>query len=97
AAVGAAGSVIGMIAEAGIAANDAEVYAESIRRGGSLVSARVAAADKDRLETILHPSSVDIVKRREALTSTGWTRFDPAAPDFSADEIRRERGLRGAT
>lgn len=96
AAVGAAGGVIGMIAEAGVAVNDAEVYAESIRRGGSLVSARVAAADKDRLEAILHPSSVDIVKRREALTSAGWTRFDPSAPDFTADEIRQERGLGGA-
>ncbi|MDB5634117.1 MAG: hypothetical protein JWR49_2972, partial [Tardiphaga sp.] len=42
-AVGAAGGVIGMMAEAGVAVNEAEVYAESIRRGGSLVSARVEA------------------------------------------------------
>ncbi len=95
-AVGAAGSVIGMLAEAGVAVNDAEVYAESIRRGGSLVSARVDAGDKDRLEAILHPSSVDIGKRREALTSTGWTNFDPSAPDFTAEQIQRERGLRNA-
>ena len=95
-AVGAAGSVIGMMAEAGVAVNEAEVYAESIRRGGSLVSARVAAADRDRLEAILHPSSVDIGQRREALTASGWTRFDPAAPDFTAEQIARERGMRQA-
>jgi hypothetical protein len=93
---GAAGGVIGIIAEAGVAVNDAEVYAESIRRGGSLVSARVDAADKDRLEAILHPSSVDLDRRREALASSGWTRFDPAAPNFTADDIKRERGLRSA-
>jgi hypothetical protein len=93
-AVGAAGGVIGMMAEAGVAVNEAEVYAESIRRGGSLVSARVEASDKERLEAILHPSSVDIEQRRAALTSSGWSNFDPAAPDFTAEEIRRERGLR---
>ncbi len=95
-AVGAAGGVIGMLAEAGIAVNEAEVYAESIRRGGSLVSARVTAVDRDRLEAILHPSSVDIGKRREILTASGWTQFDPSAPDFTAEEIQRERGLRSA-
>jgi hypothetical protein len=94
-AVGAAGSVIGMMAEAGVAVNDAEIYAESIRRGGSLVSARVAPADRDRLEAILDPSSVDIGRRREALASDGWTRFDPSAPDFTAEQIQRERGLHG--
>jgi hypothetical protein len=94
---GAAGGAIGMIAEAGVAVNDAEVYAESIRRGGSLVSARVEEADRARLEAVLHPASVDIAKRRTDLTASGWSRFDPAAPDFTADEIKRERGLRGAT
>jgi hypothetical protein len=95
-ALGAAGGVIGMMAEAGVAVNEAEVYAESIRRGGSLVSARVLAADRDPLEAILHPSSVDIGKRRETLTASGWTQFDPAAPDYTADEIARERGGRSA-
>jgi hypothetical protein len=96
AAVGAAGSVVGMLAEAGVAVNDAEIYAESIRRGGSLVSARVDSGDKERLELVLDPSSVDVAKRRDKLAASGWTKFDPNAPDFTADEIRRERGL-GAT
>lgn len=91
-AVGAAGGVIGMMAEAGVAVNDAEIYAESIRRGGSLVSARVAEADRARLEAVLDPSSVDVAQRRDRLTSSGWTGFDPAAPDFTSEDIRRERG-----
>ncbi|CAN5251986.1 hypothetical protein BH11PSE4_BH11PSE4_27860 [soil metagenome] len=96
AAVGAAGSVVGMLAEAGVAVNDAEIYAESIRRGGSLVSARVDVRDRERLEAVLHPSSVDVTRRREELAASGWTKFDPAAPDFTADEIARDRGLSGA-
>ena len=77
AAVGAAGGVIGMLAEAGVATNEAEIYAESIRRGGSLVSARVAEVDKARFEAILDPSSVNIAERRTHLQSTGWVASDP--------------------
>jgi hypothetical protein len=96
-ALGAAGGVIGMMAEAGVAVNEAEVYAESIRRGGSLVSARVPAADRERMEAVLHPSSVDIGQRRQSLAASGWTQFDPGAPDFTAEEIERERGRRAAS
>lgn len=83
AVAGVAGSAIGMLAEAGVATNDAEVYAESIRRGGSLVSVRVADQDRDRIDAILHPSSVDIAQRREMLKSSGWKGFDtsPAKSD----------------
>jgi hypothetical protein len=95
AVAGAAGGAIGMLAEAGVAVNEAEVYAESIRRGGSLVSAKVQADDKDRFEAILNPSSVDIATRRNELTATGWHGFDPKAPDLTADEISRHRGKRG--
>ena len=95
-AAGAAGGVIGMLAEAGVAVNDAEVYAESIRRGGSLVSAKVAADAKDKFETILNPSSVDIAARRSELAATGWRGFDPKAPDPTADDISRYRSKRGA-
>lgn len=83
AVAGAAGGVIGMLAEAGVAVNEAEVYAESIRRGGSLVSAKVAAADKARFDALLQPSSVDIGARRDELAASGWRGFDPAAPDPS--------------
>ncbi|QUS40171.1 hypothetical protein RPMA_16015 [Tardiphaga alba] len=95
AVAGAAGGVIGMLAEAGVAVNEAEVYAESIRRGGSLVSAKVEAADKERLEAVLHPSSVDVTARRTELESSGWHGFNPQAPDPTAEDIRRHRGSRG--
>jgi len=96
AVAGAAGGAIGMLAEAGVAVNEAEVYAESIRRGGSLVSAKVEAGDKDKFEAILNPSSVDITARRSELAATGWRGFDPNAPALTADEVSSHRGKRGA-
>ena len=95
AAVGAAGGVIGMLAEAGVATNDAEVFAESIRRGGSLVSARVPDDQKAQFEAVLDPASENIETQRKALTATGWQRFDPAAPDYSAVEIKSDRAAQG--
>lgn len=96
AVAGAAGGAIGMLAEAGVAVNDAEVYAESIRRGGSLVSVKVEADEKEKFEAILSSASVDIATRRNELAATGWRGFDPKAPDLTADEISRHRGKRGA-
>ena len=92
AVAGAAGGAIGMLAEAGVAVNDAEVYAESIRRGGSLVSVKVEADEKEKFEAILSSASVDIATRRNELAATGWRGFDAKAPDLTADEISRHRG-----
>lgn len=91
AAVGAAGSYR-HARGAGVATNDAEVYAESIRRGGSLVSARVPDDQKAHFEAVLDPAADNIEERRTALAATGWQRFDPSAPDYGADAIRRDRG-----
>lgn len=66
ASVGAAGGIVGLLAEAGVATNDAEVYAESLRRGGSFVSARVPAAEKARFEAILDPTSQKVDLPRSA-------------------------------
>jgi hypothetical protein len=50
AAAGAAtGGVVGALTQAGVSEEDAHSYAEGVRRGGTLVSARVADADRARL------------------------------------------------
>ena len=94
AAAGAAtGGVIGALTQAGISKDDAETYAEGVRRGGTLVSARVADTDRTRLEAILNRSAVDLTARRGAWQKSGWKSYDPAAKPYSADEVRRERAL----
>jgi hypothetical protein len=50
---GAAGGVVGALIEAGVSENDAAGYAEGVRRGGTLVTVRVSAQDRDFYEDIL--------------------------------------------
>jgi hypothetical protein len=97
AAAGAAtGGIVGALTEAGISKDEAPAYAEGVRRGGTLVTARVADPDKARLEGILSQSSVNISERRAAWQKSGWTTFDPASKPYDADEVREERQIYGS-
>jgi hypothetical protein len=96
AAAGAAsGGIVGALTQAGVSEEDAHTYAEGVRRGGTLVSARVADADRTRLESLLNESAVDMRTRRAAWEKSGWKSFDPASKPYGADEVQRERALYG--
>jgi hypothetical protein len=96
AAAGAAtGGIVGALTEAGLSKEDADMYAEGVRRGGTLVSARVPDGDRARLETILNQSAVDLRDRSAAWQKSGWKSFDPASKPYGADEVRKERQLYG--
>jgi hypothetical protein len=94
AAAGAAtGGIVGALTEAGVSAEDAHSYAEGVRRGGTLVSARVADTDRSRLDAILNESAVNLRDRSAAWQKTGWKSFDSASKPYGAEEIRKERQL----
>jgi hypothetical protein len=94
AAAGAAtGGIIGALTQAGVSDEDASRYAEGIRRGGTLVSARVSEQDRARLDTVLDNAAVNLGDRSLAWQKTGWKRFDPASQPYGPDEIRKERQL----
>jgi hypothetical protein len=93
AAGGVTGGVLGALTQAGISKEDAEVYAEGLRRGGAVVSARVADADAVRLQAVMDRSAVNIGERSAAYRQSGWKSFDPNATPYTADQIRREREL----
>jgi hypothetical protein len=96
AAAGAAtGGIVGALTEAGVSEEDAHSYAEGVRRGGTLVSARVADADRTRFEAALNDSAVNLGDRRAAWQKTGWKSFDPASKPYGAEEVRKERQLYG--
>ena len=95
AAGGAVGGLVGALTQAGVSEEDAHVYAEGVRRGGTLVTARVPETDRQRYEAILDRSAVDIRERAKLYEEGGWNRFDPDAPPYSADQMRREREMRG--
>src|SRR3954451_2824539 len=98
AAAGAAtGGIVGALTEAGVSAEDAHSYAEGVRRGGTLVSARVADGDRSRLDPILNESAINLRDRSAAWQKAGWKSFDPASAPYGAEEVRKERQLYGGT
>jgi hypothetical protein len=95
AAGGAAGSVIGALTQTGVSKEDAEIYAEGLRRGGAVVSARVPDADAARLQAVMDRSAVNIQERGAAYRQAGWQSFNPKATPYTAEQIRKERELYG--
>jgi hypothetical protein len=93
AAGGATGGIIGALTQAGVSKEEADVYAEGLRRGGAVVSARVADADAPRLQAIMDRSSVKLADRSTAYRNAGWKSFDPRATPYTPDQVRRERDL----
>ena len=94
AAAGAAtGGLVGALTESGVSKEDAPLYAEGVRRGGTLVSARVPDADRTRLDAILNKSAVNLRDRSTAWQKSGWKTFDPSSKPYGADEVRKEREL----
>jgi hypothetical protein len=93
----ATGGVVGALTQAGVSSDEAPLYAEGVRRGGTLVSARVPDADKARFETILNQSAVNLRDRSAAWQKAGWKSYDPAAQPYSADQVRKERQLYGTS
>ena len=84
---------MGALTEAGVSKEDAPLYAEGVRREGTLVSARVAEADRTRLDTLLNQSSVNLRDRSAAWQKTGWKSYDPASKPYGAEEVRKERQM----
>jgi hypothetical protein len=89
----AAGGIVGALTQAGVSEEDAHAYAEGVRRGGTLVTARVPDGDRARYEAILDRSSVNIRDRSAAYRKAGWSKFDTKAPPYTAEQVRREREL----
>jgi hypothetical protein len=85
AATGAfAGGALGVLSEAGVSGEEAHEIAEVLRRGASLVAARVPETEKSRCETILDRGAVDMRVRIAAYRRAGWTAFDPGAGHHAA-------------
>ena len=89
---GATGGIIGALEDAGVEERDAHVYAESVRRGGALVTARVDDSRVDAAQAILRGGSgVDIDSRRRQYEDEGWKGFDESADPYSPDQVRDYR------
>lgn len=89
---GAAGGLIGALTNAGVSEDEAHVYAEGVRRGGTLVTVRANDQRIPDVKAILERNGyVDIQSRRSAYIEDGWEQFDETQPPYSREEIEEER------
>jgi uncharacterized membrane protein len=89
AAGGVAGGIIGSLTGAGIPETDAHVYAEGVRRGSTLVAARVDDIDAAEALAILRRcGAIDTNLRRTEYAAGGWDGF--VDKDIWEDDIGSE-------
>jgi hypothetical protein len=88
---GVAGGIIGALVESGTSKENAELYVEALRRGGAVVTAKVSDSDEAKYAAIMDRSAFDIAAREPAYRISGWKGYDPSAPVYDADQVRRER------
>ena len=76
AAGGVAGGMIGSLTAAGVDAADARIYAEGLRRGGALVTARVEETKVPAARSILtQHNAIDTAARRKEYEGDAWDGF----------------------
>jgi hypothetical protein len=91
AAGGLAGGALGVVSQTGVSGEEAHAIAECLRRGATLVTARVPDADKSRYEAILDRGAINLQVRVSVFRQAGWTSYDPTAAPYSPEEMQRER------
>ena len=86
AGVGAAsGGLLGSLVGAGVSEADAHVYAEGVRRGGTLVTVKAEDNQVGTIERVLDShNAVSATARGEQYRAEGWSRFDETAPAYRA-------------
>jgi hypothetical protein len=88
AAGGVIGGAVGMLTEHGISHEDSHLYAEGLKRGGTLVT---VVADESQLDAIRQifktRGAVDIGKRGASWTAEGWVSFDHEGDHPTVDEL----------
>jgi hypothetical protein len=92
AAGAATGGIVGALVEAGVSRDDAAVYSESVRRGGTMVTVRTRDEDAGRIATLLDSSKpIDPRVRGDEYRKTGWQTFDEKAPPYRPSQAEIDR------
>jgi hypothetical protein len=79
----AAGSLIGALTGAGMSEDEAHYFAETIRRGGAVVSVRTTESHATAIGKIMDGAGpIDAAARRAEYEREGWTRFDEKAGPY---------------
>jgi hypothetical protein len=98
-AAGGAGGFAGVLLGWGIPDDEADAYAEGLRRGGTLLLVTVSEAGAEAAGRILNKyDPIDLAQRSAGWREAGWAGFDPAAQPYSGDDLTSEvaHATRGA-
>lgn len=86
------GSLLAALVEAGIDEEDAEIYAEGVRRGYTLLTVTASDADAAHVADIMNEhGAVDIDRRAASWREEDWEGYDPDEPFYTRSEYERER------
>lgn len=98
AAAGAvSGGLVGALVDYGVSDEEAHVYAENLRRGGTLVSVRTDEARLSDAELIMQRfTPVDVSERETLYRGEGWSGYDADAPIYTPEEREAERRRYGS-
>ncbi len=89
AAVGASGGgIVGALIGTGVSEEQAHVYAETVRRGGAIITVRADTSQLPVIEPILARRAVNPEAKSTLYRSTGWQEFDENAPPYVAPTER---------
>jgi hypothetical protein len=92
------GLVAGLIKTYRMDDEDAELYAEGVRRGETLVSVQVPEADVSRTRDILNKHNpTDVHNESSTWRSEGWSRFDDTATPYAHTDVETYRSRRSTT
>jgi hypothetical protein len=87
----AAGGLIGALVDAGTSEEDAHVYSEAVRRGGTLLTVRTDTPAETVTAVLDRYEPIDPAVRRREYESAGWKGYDPNAPEYEPEEDEIER------
>lgn len=94
---GATGGIVGAMTDNGISKEDAEIYAEHIRRGGALVCVDAADDEAEMVRDIIARHQVaDTDTLRGTYKEEGWEGFRADQQPLTAEQIRAERNRYGS-
>ena len=80
AGVGAAsGGLVGSLTGAGVSHDEAQVYAEGVKRGGSLITVRADESQAPRIEAILAQRGTGDWQQRRTTYGADWKGFEPSS------------------
>jgi len=92
------GLVAGLIKTHNVDAEDAEVYAEGVRRGETLLTVQVEDANVSRTRDVLNKyNPTDVHGESSAWRKAGWSKFDEAASPYTSNDVETYRTTRTTT